>query len=148
MAKVIPGNLKVSNDCIADLAGYAALECYGVVGMAVTDEEQGVTRLLPTTRLSRGVDVSAEDGHLVVDHLLSPVDGVIVLALIHCDGHCTNDIAILFIQIHAPFVDIGTDTFNRRVLPFAPSGVCGHLWRTLRHIIIKGDDGIIVVLCC
>ena len=67
MAKVIPGNLKVSNDCIADLAGYAALECYGVVGMAVTDHEEGVTRLLPTTRLSRGVDVSAEDGHLVVD---------------------------------------------------------------------------------
>ena len=67
MAKVIPGNLKVSNDCIADLAGYAALECYGVVGMAVTDQEEGVTRLLPTTRLSRGVDVSAEDGRLVVD---------------------------------------------------------------------------------
>ena len=67
MAKVIPGILRVSNDCIADLAGYAALECYGVVGMAVTDEEQGVTRLLPTTRLSRGVDVSDEDGHLVVD---------------------------------------------------------------------------------
>ena len=38
MAKAIPGTLKVSNDCIADLAGYAAMECYGVVGMAVTDE--------------------------------------------------------------------------------------------------------------
>ncbi len=67
MAKVIPGNLRVSNDCIADLAGYAALECYGVVGMAVTDQEEGVTRLLPTQRLSRGVDVSVEDGRLVVD---------------------------------------------------------------------------------
>ena len=67
MAKVIPGNLRVSNDCIADLAGYAALECYGVVGMAVTDQEEGVTRLLPVQRLSRGVDVSVEDGHLVVD---------------------------------------------------------------------------------
>ena len=32
--------------------------------------------------------------------------------------------------------------------PFAPSGICGHLWRTLRHIIIEGDDGIKVVLCC
>lgn len=38
MANVVPGALKVSNDCIADLAGYAALECYGVVGMAVTDQ--------------------------------------------------------------------------------------------------------------
>ena len=32
--------------------------------------------------------------------------------------------------------------------PFAPSGICGYLWRTLRHIIIKGDDGVKVVLCC
>ena len=67
MAKVIPGNLGGSNERIADLAGYAALECYGVVGMAVTDQEEGVTRLLPTQRLSRGVDVSVEDGRLVVD---------------------------------------------------------------------------------
>ena len=32
MSGVVPGTLRVSNDCIADLAGYAALECYGVVG--------------------------------------------------------------------------------------------------------------------
>lgn len=67
MAKAIPGNLRVSNDCIADLAGYAALECYGVVGMAVTDQQEGVTRLLPTHRLRRGIDVSVENGQLVVD---------------------------------------------------------------------------------
>ena len=51
MAGSVPGSLKVSNDVIADLAGYAALECYGVVGMAITDEQEGVTRLLPTYRL-------------------------------------------------------------------------------------------------
>lgn len=67
MAKAIPGNLKVSNDCIADLAGYAALECYGVVGMAVTDQQEGVTRLLPVQRLRRGIDVSMENGRVVVD---------------------------------------------------------------------------------
>ncbi len=81
MAKVIPGNLKVSNDCIADLAGYAALECYGVVGMADTDEEQGVTFLLPTQRLSKGVDVSAEDGHLVVDLHVVMEQGVNMAAI-------------------------------------------------------------------
>ena len=47
MATVVPGALRVSNDCIADLAGYAALECYGVVGMAVLDEQGGVAHLLP-----------------------------------------------------------------------------------------------------
>ncbi|MDO4798139.1 MAG: Asp23/Gls24 family envelope stress response protein [Coriobacteriales bacterium] len=67
MSQAIPGSLRVSNDVIADLAGYAALECYGVVGMAVTDEEQGVARLLPIYRLRKGIEVSLEDGLIVVD---------------------------------------------------------------------------------
>ena len=67
MGKVVPGRLKVSNDCIADLAGYAALECYGVVGMAVTDQQEGVTRLLTSQRLRRGIDVGAENGRVTVD---------------------------------------------------------------------------------
>ena len=67
MAKAVAGTLKVSNDCIADLAGYAALECYGVVGMAITDSQSGMTRLLPFNRLRRGIDVSFEDGCVMVD---------------------------------------------------------------------------------
>jgi len=67
MATAVPGSLRVSNDVIADLAGYAALECYGVVGMAVTDEEQGVARLLPIYRLRKGIEVSLEDGLIIVD---------------------------------------------------------------------------------
>ncbi len=63
----ISGNLKVSNDCIADLAGYAALECYGIVGMAAVDDRSGITYLLPITRLRKGIDVSSEDGNVVVD---------------------------------------------------------------------------------
>ena len=81
MAKVIPGTLQVSNDCIADLAGYAALECYGVVGMAQTDQEEGVTRLLPIQRLSRGVDVSAENGRVVVDLHVVVEQGVNMAAI-------------------------------------------------------------------
>ncbi len=67
MATKVPGSLRVSNDVIADLAGYAALECYGVVGMAVTDEEQGVARLLPMYRLRKGIEVALEDGVILVD---------------------------------------------------------------------------------
>ena len=81
MAKVIPGNLRVSNDVIADLAGYAALECYGVVGMAVTDQQEGVTRLLPMQRLRRGIDVSVEDGHIVVDLHVVVEQGVNMAAI-------------------------------------------------------------------
>lgn len=67
MSIPVKGTLKVSNDVIADLAGYAALECYGVVGMAASDEQAGAWHLLPTYRLRKGIDVSAEDGHVVVD---------------------------------------------------------------------------------
>ncbi|MCC6102709.1 MAG: Asp23/Gls24 family envelope stress response protein [Atopobiaceae bacterium] len=67
MAKAVPGTLKVSNDCIADLAGYAALECYGVVGMADIDETAGVIRLLPIYRLRRGIDVMSEGTTVTVD---------------------------------------------------------------------------------
>lgn len=74
MTKGVPGTLKVSNDCIADLAGYAALECYGVVGMAMSDSENGVTRLLPFNRLRNGISIVTEGGkvavdvHIVIDH--------------------------------------------------------------------------------
>lgn len=67
MENTIPGSLRVSNDVIADLSGYAALECYGVVGMAFTDEEQDVTRLLPRYRLRKGIEVKLDDGRIVVE---------------------------------------------------------------------------------
>ena len=67
MAKAVPGTLRVSNDCIADLAGYAALECYGVVGMAYIESQTGVARILPTYRLRKGIDVSSESSTVVVD---------------------------------------------------------------------------------
>ncbi len=74
MTNAVTGTLKVSNDCIADLAGYAASECYGVVGMAMSDTENGVTRLLPINRLRNGIGVSNENGlttvdiHVVLEH--------------------------------------------------------------------------------
>ena len=67
MSGAVPGTLRVSNDCIADLAGYAALECYGVVGMADIDQQEGVARLLPANRLRKGIDVGTEEGKVVVD---------------------------------------------------------------------------------
>ena len=67
MASTVPGTLKVSNDCLADLAGYAALECYGFVGMAEIDEQAGVARLLPAYRLRKGIDVSSSSQGVCVD---------------------------------------------------------------------------------
>ena len=38
MNDTIAGNLHVANDVLADMVGNAALECYGVVGMAAPNE--------------------------------------------------------------------------------------------------------------
>lgn len=67
MVSAVSGELRVSNDCIADLAGYAALECYGVVGMAELEEGTGAVRLLPSQRLRKGIDVSVQEGRVVVE---------------------------------------------------------------------------------
>ena len=50
----VPGTLQVSNDVIADLAGYAAMMCYGVVGMAYTDDQQNLQTLLSMSQMSKG----------------------------------------------------------------------------------------------
>lgn len=67
MSQPIPGTLRVSNDVIADLAGYAALECYGVVGMAYTDAQDATVRLLTLGSLRKGIDVASENGRIKVD---------------------------------------------------------------------------------
>ena len=70
----IPGGLSVANDVIADMAGYAALESYGVVGMAAPTLSDGIAKLLPASRLRRGIEVTTgEDGikvdlYIIVEH--------------------------------------------------------------------------------
>ena len=61
MAQNIPGKLTVANDVIADMAGYAALESYGVVGMADPTLRDGIAKLLPNNRLRKGIEISKND---------------------------------------------------------------------------------------
>ena len=63
----IAGTLSVSNDVIADIAGYAAMSCYGVVGMAEQLQGAESVRLLPGQRLRKGVLVSSTEKGLSVD---------------------------------------------------------------------------------
>ena len=59
------GSVYIANDVLADIAGFAALESYGVVGMANASFLEGASQLLPRARLRKGVriiDEIAEDG--------------------------------------------------------------------------------------
>jgi uncharacterized alkaline shock family protein YloU len=61
------GSIHISNDVLADLAGYAALECYGVVGMASPSLKDGVAQLLSREKLRKGVVISGDGDTVKVD---------------------------------------------------------------------------------
>ena len=67
MTEPIAGTLSVSNEVIADIAGYAAMSCYGVVGMAEQMQGAESVRLLPGQRLRKGVLVPTTESGLTVD---------------------------------------------------------------------------------
>ena len=67
MGEPVAGSVHIANDVLADLAGYAALESYGIVGMASPSLRDGVAQLLPAAKLRRGVRVASEDEGIVVD---------------------------------------------------------------------------------
>lgn len=67
MTEPIAGTLSVSNEVIADIAGYAAMSCYGVVGMAEQMQGAESVRLLPGQRLRKGVLVTTIESGLTVD---------------------------------------------------------------------------------
>lgn len=67
MASAISGELHIANDVIADIVGYAALECYGVVGMTAPNAADGFAKLLPASRLRRGIVITQEEEGIKVD---------------------------------------------------------------------------------
>ena len=71
MNDTIAGNLHVANDVLADMVGNAALECYGVVGMAAPNAADGIAKILPASRLRRGVVVTTTEA-VSYTHLTLP----------------------------------------------------------------------------
>lgn len=61
MAEPIPGKLHVANDVLADMVGHAAMECYGVVGMVAPNAADGIAKILPPSRLRRGITIDNAD---------------------------------------------------------------------------------------
>jgi len=61
------GAIKISNDCLAKLAGYAATSCYGVVGMVAKSNKDGLAKLLKRETMSKGVKIKAVENTVAVD---------------------------------------------------------------------------------
>ena len=62
------GTISMENEVIARIAGLAAMECYGVVGMAAKSLRDGLVHLLKKESLSKGVNITTMDnGELIID---------------------------------------------------------------------------------
>ena len=75
------GNVVIENDVIAKYAGSAAVECFGVVGMAAVNVKDGITKLLRKESLSRGVNISVNDNKITVDFHIIVSYGVSISAV-------------------------------------------------------------------
>lgn len=62
------GNIHVSDEVIAVIAGSSAMDCYGLVGMASRKQlKDGISELLGRENLSRGVVVHRDNGSIQID---------------------------------------------------------------------------------
>ena len=70
------GEIYIDNEVIAQFAGHAALDCFGIVGMASLSVKDGLAKLLKGDNVSRGVSVKMDDDglyinfHIIVSYML------------------------------------------------------------------------------
>lgn len=66
------GEVSISNNVIADIAGAVATKCYGVVGMASRSKKDGIVSLLKQDSMTKGIKIEVEDDGVVVEiHLIA-----------------------------------------------------------------------------
>ena len=61
------GEITIENEVIAKVAGLTAVECYGIVGMAIVNVANGITKLLKRESLTKGIIVNIEDNSISID---------------------------------------------------------------------------------
>ena len=65
------GEVTISNNVIAEIAGAVATKCYGVVGMSSRNKKDGIVNLLKPDSMSRGISINVENDGVVVEiHLI------------------------------------------------------------------------------
>jgi uncharacterized alkaline shock family protein YloU len=62
------GQIDISNEVIATIAGGAAVDCYGIIGMASKNQlKDGLTEILRRENFTRGVIVRQESEEVHID---------------------------------------------------------------------------------
>lgn len=57
------GRIYIDNKVIAQYAGSVAVECFGIVGMAAVNMQDGLVRLLKRDHISHGIHVTCDDNN-------------------------------------------------------------------------------------
>jgi uncharacterized alkaline shock family protein YloU len=61
------GTVYIENEVIARIAGMAAMDCYGIVGMAAKNIRDGFVQLLKMESLTKGVHLKVTNSSIVID---------------------------------------------------------------------------------
>jgi uncharacterized alkaline shock family protein YloU len=61
------GEICVENDVLARVAGIAAMDCYGVVGMAARNIKDGFVQLLKMESITKGVNLTVNENGVLID---------------------------------------------------------------------------------
>ena len=76
------GQVSVDTDVIAKYAGMAAVECFGVVGMAMIRVKDGLVKLLNRESMTKGVGVTVnEDNQITIDFHIITVYGISIATI-------------------------------------------------------------------
>ena len=63
----ISGTVEADLNVILDMIGYATLESYGIAGMATPNIGDGIAKLLPISKLRRGILLKNHGGDVSID---------------------------------------------------------------------------------
>lgn len=75
------GEILIDHEVLAKYAGSAAVECFGVVGMASVNMKDGLVKLLNRNSISHGVNVEVEENRIKIDLHIIVAYGVSIQAV-------------------------------------------------------------------
>lgn len=115
MPDKLEGSVHIANEVLADLAGYATLEGYGVVGMASPTVADGVAQLLPRQKLRKGVKITSGDEGVLVDLYVVIEHGTNLAEVSHNLANrvtytltTTADVKVTGVEVHVMDVKVRT----------------------------------------
>ena len=75
------GQITISEDVLLKVAGYAALECYGIVAMSSKRAKDGFVEWLGRENLTKGVQINVTDGGIDIDLFIIVEYGISISAV-------------------------------------------------------------------